>query len=46
MPGRSRQWKSRGKGPLEPDARKTIPIDHATAEAITQQQQLFRPSFF
>jgi hypothetical protein len=45
MPRRSRQWKSRGKPPLEADAKKTIPIDHATAEAIAQQQQLFREKF-
>ena len=45
MPRRSRQWKSRGKPPLEADAKKTIPIDHATAEAIAQQQQLFGEKF-
>jgi len=45
MPRRSRQWKSRGNHPLEADAKKTIPIDHATAEAIAQQQQLFREKF-
>jgi hypothetical protein len=45
MPRRSQQWKSRGKPPLEADAKKTIPIDHATAEAIAQQEQLFREKF-
>jgi hypothetical protein len=45
MPRKSRQWKSRGKRPLEADAKKTIPIDRATAEAITQQKQLFRERF-
>jgi hypothetical protein len=45
MPRRSRQWKSLGNHPLEADAKKTIPIDHATAEAIAQQQQLFREKF-
>lgn len=33
------------QAPLEADAKKTIPIDHATAEAIAQQQQLFREKF-
>jgi hypothetical protein len=45
MPRRSRQWESRGKRLLEADAKKTIPIDHATAEAIAQQKQLFREKF-
>jgi hypothetical protein len=45
MPRRSRQSKSRGKHQLEGDAKKIIPIDHATAEAIAQQQQLFREKF-
>jgi hypothetical protein len=45
MPRRSRQWKSRGKRPLEADAKRSIPIDHATAEAIAQQKQLFREKF-
>jgi hypothetical protein len=45
MPRRSRQWKSRSNRPLEAEAKKTIPIDHATAEAIAQQKQLFRQKF-
>jgi hypothetical protein len=45
MPRRPRQWKSRGERPPEAHAKKTIPIDHATAEAITQQKRLFREKF-
>ncbi len=45
MPRRPRQWKSGGKRPLEAHAKKAIPIDHATGEAITQQKRLFREKF-
>ena len=45
MPGRPRQWKSAGKRAPEAHAKKTIPIDQATAEAITQQKRLFREKF-
>ena len=45
MPRRPRQWKSRSKRALEVDAKRIIPIDHATAEAIAQQKQLFREKF-
>ncbi len=45
MPRRPRQWKSGGKRAPEAHAKKTIPIDHATAEAITQRKRLFREKF-
>jgi hypothetical protein len=45
MPRRQRQRKSGGKRALEAHAKKIVPIDHATAEAITQQERLFREKF-
>ena len=45
MPRRQRQGKSGGKRAPEAHAKKIIPIDHATAEAITQQKRLFREKF-
>jgi hypothetical protein len=45
MARRPRQWKSRGKPSSEAHAKKAIPIDYTTAEAITEQQQLFREKF-
>jgi len=45
MARRLRQWKSRGKPSSEAHAKKAIPIDYTTAEAITEQQQLFREKF-
>jgi hypothetical protein len=45
MPRRPRQWKSRGKRASEAHAKKAIPIDYTTAEAITEQKRLFREKF-
>jgi len=45
MPRRPRQWTSGGKRATEAHAKNSIPIDHATAEAITQQKRLFREKF-
>ena len=45
MPRRPRQWTSGGKRATEAHAKKSIPIDHATAEAIAQQNRLFREKF-
>ena len=45
MPRRPRQWKSRGKRAPEAHAKKAIPIDDTTAEAITEQKRLFREKF-
>jgi hypothetical protein len=45
MPRRPRQWKSRGKRASEAHAKKAIPIDYTTAEAITEQNRLFREKF-
>jgi hypothetical protein len=45
MPSRPRQSKSNDKHALEAQAKKAIPIDDTTAEAITEQKRLFREKF-
>jgi hypothetical protein len=45
MPRRQRQRKSGGKRVPEAHAKKIIPIDHATADAITHQGRLLREKF-
>jgi hypothetical protein len=45
MPRRARQKRWRTKRAPEAYAKKTIPIDHTAAEAITEQKRLFREKF-
>jgi hypothetical protein len=45
MPRRPRQWRSLGKHAPEARAKEAIPIDDTTAEAIAEQQRLFREKF-
>jgi hypothetical protein len=45
MPRRPRQWKSRGKRASETHAKKAVPINDTTAEAISEQKRLFREKF-
>jgi hypothetical protein len=45
MPRRPRQNRSRTKRATEAYPKKTIPIDHTAAEAITEQKRLFREKF-
>jgi hypothetical protein len=45
MPRRSQQSKSGDKRAAEARSKKAIPIDETTAEAITEQKQLFQVKF-